>query len=68
MSRKYIDCRQIVSDGNCSLAICGTEDEVLDLAVLHGIVSHGHDDPYRLRRELRLLLQDAPETAASASA
>jgi hypothetical protein len=67
MSRKYIDCRQIPSGSKCSLAISGSEDEVLDLAVIHGIVTHGHDDPYELRRELRSLLQDAPE-ANSASA
>jgi hypothetical protein len=66
MSRKYIDCRQIKSDRTCSLAISGTEDEVLDLAVIHGVVTHGHDDPYELRRALRSLLQDAPE-AKSAS-
>lgn len=67
MPRKYIDCGKIASDRNCSVKISGTEDEVLDLAVIHGIVSHGHDDPFQLRKELRLLLQDVPE-AASASA
>lgn len=67
MPRKSIDCRNIGSDRNCSLKISGTEDEVLDLAVIHGIVSHGHDDPFQLRKELRLLLRDVPE-AASASA
>ena len=38
------------------------EEEVLDLAVIHGIVAHGHDDPYELRKELRSLLEDMPET------
>jgi hypothetical protein len=67
MLRKYIDCRLSASDRNCSLAISGTEEEVLDLAVIHGILAHGHDDPYELRKKLRLLLRDAPE-AKTASA
>jgi hypothetical protein len=67
MPRKYIDCRQLPSDKNCTLAISGTEDEVLDLAIIHAIVSHGHNDPYELRKQLRPLLKDAPE-AKSATA
>lgn len=62
MARKYIDCRQFGGDGTCSLAISGSEEEVLDLAVIHGIVTHGHDDPHKLRMELREQLQDVPET------
>lgn len=58
MLRKYIDCQQITYDKNCTLAITGTEDEVLDLAVLHAIVSHGHYDPYELRNQIRSLLKD----------
>ncbi len=61
MMRKYIDCRRLGAVGTCSLAICGSEEEVLDLAVIHGIVTHGHDDPYKLRLELRAQLQDVPE-------
>jgi hypothetical protein len=60
VSRKYIDCRKHNSSSNCSVIISGTEEEVLDLAVLHAIVAHGHDDPHRLRQELRKELQDAP--------
>jgi len=62
MPRKYIDCRQIPSDTNCTVKISGSEDEVLDLAVIHAIVSHGHNDPYDLRKKLRVLLADTPET------
>jgi len=67
MARKYIDCRQFPSGNNCSVAISGSEEEVLDLAVIHAIVSHGHDDPYELRKKLRPLLLDVPE-AMSATA
>jgi hypothetical protein len=61
MARKYIDCRKLKSEGNCSLVISGNEEEVLDLAVIHGVVMHGHDDPYELRKQVRSLLQDVPE-------
>jgi uncharacterized protein DUF1059 len=67
MARKYIDCRQFPSVGNCSVTISGSEEEVLDLAVIHAVVSHGHNDPYELRKQLRPLLLDVPE-AMSASA
>ena len=56
--RKSIDCREYPSDKNCSLKISGTEDEVLDLAVLHATSSHGHENSGGLREELRRLLKD----------
>jgi len=56
--RKYIDCREYPSEKNCSLKISGTEDEVLDLAVLHACSAHGHEDSGELRGELRRLLKD----------
>ena len=61
MPRKYIDCRDFPSAKNCTLAISGTEDEVLDLAIVHAIISHGHDDPYELRKQLKPMLKDIPE-------
>ena len=65
MARKYIDCRQFPSGKNCTVAISGSEEEVLDLAVIHAVVSHGHDDPYELRKQLRPLLQDVPEVRSA---
>jgi hypothetical protein len=49
------------------VTISGSEEEVLDLAVIHAVVSHGHDNPYELRQQLRPLLQDLPD-AMSATA
>jgi Protein of unknown function (DUF1059) len=57
MARKYIECRKLLGLDECSLVISGTEEEVLDLAVLHAIVSHGRDDPYELRQQFRVLLE-----------
>ena len=61
MSRKYIDCREFPSENDCTVAISGTEDEVLDLALVHAINTHGHKDTHELREQLRSLLKDAPE-------
>jgi len=51
MPRKYIDCREFPSDKNCTLAISGTEEEVLDLAVLHAVTAHGHKETRNCARD-----------------
>ena len=61
MPRKYIDCRESPSEKNCTIAIYGTEEEVLDLAVMHACTTHGHKDTHDFRRQLRSMLKDAPE-------
>ena len=57
-TRKFIDCREYPSEKNCSLRISGTEDEVLDIAVQHATLSHGHENNPELRDELRRLLKN----------
>ena len=61
MARKYIDCRDFPSEKNCTIAIFGTEEEVLDLAVMHASISHGYADTHNLREQLRSILKDAQE-------
>jgi predicted small metal-binding protein len=56
--RKVIDCRLFPSDRNCTLAISGTEEEVLEIAVQHAVASHGHEKTPELREKLRSLLRD----------
>ena len=56
--RKVIDCRNFPSDKNCSLAISGTEEEVLDIAVLHASTVHGHENTPELREQIRSMLSD----------
>ncbi len=34
---------------NCQMTIAGTHDEVLELAVLHAVTTHGHEDGPELR-------------------
>ena len=57
-TRKVIDCRNFPSEKNCTIAISGTENEVLDLAVLHAVTVHGHAQSDELREQIRSLLQD----------
>ncbi len=57
-SRKTVDCRNFPSEKNCTIAISGTEEEVLDLAVMHAVSSHGHPQTDELREQIRSLLQD----------
>ncbi len=65
-TRKVIDCRRFPADKPCTIAISGTEEEVLDLAVLHASRVHGHNDTPELREQIRSLLQD--ETAVAEAA
>ncbi len=64
-SRKIIDCRNFPSEKNCTLAISGTEEEVLDLAVLHAATVHGHQNTPELREQIRSLLKDESEAKAA---
>jgi predicted small metal-binding protein len=66
MTRKYIDCRDFPNEANCTLAISGAEEEVLDAAVMHAASVHGHENTPELRESLRGLLKDAPEIVAAA--
>jgi len=63
--RKIIDCRLFPSEKNCTLAISGTEEEVLDLAVLHAETVHGHTKTPELREQIRSLLKDEAGTKAA---
>jgi hypothetical protein len=65
-TRKVIDCRQFPGEKPCSIAISGTEEEVITLAVLHAGTVHGHADTLELREQIRAMLQD--ENAASEAA
>ena len=59
--RKIIDCRDFPGERNCTIAISGAEQEVLDLAVLHASQAHGHQQTSELREQLRSMLKDDPE-------
>ena len=56
--RKSTDCRDYPSEKNCSLKICGTEQEVLDAAVQHAVSAHGHENSTELRDQVKSMLKD----------
>jgi hypothetical protein len=56
--RKSIDCRNYPSEKNCSLKISGTEEEVLDAAVLHAVSVHGHENTPELRAQIKQMLKN----------
>jgi hypothetical protein len=66
-NRKVIDCRRFPGEKPCSIVISGTEDDVLDLAVLHAKTVHGHQETPELREQIRSMLQDEGVTTAEAA-
>jgi predicted small metal-binding protein len=64
-NRKVIDCRWFPTDKPCDIAISGSEDEVLNIAVQHAVQSHGHQNTPELREQLRSMLRD--ESAVKAA-
>jgi predicted small metal-binding protein len=56
--RKSIDCRDYPSEKNCSLRMSGTEGEVLDAAVQHAVLAHGHENSPDLRDQIKSMLKD----------
>lgn len=54
MIRKFIDCRDFPSERNCTVAIfADNEHELLEAAVQHAMIAHGHKDTPELRAQLR---------------
>ena len=64
VTRKVIDCRRFPTEKPCTIAISGTEEEVLDLAVFHAINVHGHADTPELRQQIRSMLSEERAAAA----
>lgn len=65
--RKVIDCRLFPSEKNCTLAISGTEEEVLEAAVQHAVSAHGHKNTPDLRQQIQSLLKDETEARAASA-
>lgn len=59
MSRKYIDCREVPSDNNCSVTISAdSESELVEAAVQHAVGTHHHPDTPELRDQLRQAVKE----------
>ncbi|MGL4288806.1 MAG: DUF1059 domain-containing protein [Phreatobacter sp.] len=71
MSRKFIDCRAMPSEMNCTVALSAdTEKELLEAAVQHAVSVHKHQDTPELRAMIASAIKDgtppieAPRRAA----
>jgi hypothetical protein len=65
MARMYVDCREMPSESGCDLAMAGSEEHVLNAAVVHAVTAHGHEDTPELREQLRGALKvEAPGALA----
>ena len=54
MARMMVDCRDMPSESNCTLAIAGDDvEDLLDAAVQHAAAKHGHEESAELREQIR---------------
>jgi predicted small metal-binding protein len=59
MTRKFVDCREIPSESNCTVAIAAdTDQELLEAAVQHAVAVHKHQDTPELRQAIRQAFKD----------
>jgi hypothetical protein len=62
MARYVVDCRETPSPNrftgrDCTLVLTGEEDEVVQVAVEHGVAAHGYEDTTDLRGLIRSALR-----------
>lgn len=54
MGRMFVDCREMPSEKNCTVAIAAdTEQELLDAVVQHAVAVHGAKDTPQFRAEVK---------------
>lgn len=64
MTRKYIDCRDYPSVTQCTVAISAdTDDELIEIAVLHAVAVHEAIDTPEFRNELRTAIKEGSPRA-----
>ncbi len=67
MGRKFIDCRQIPSEMNCTVAISAdSEAELVDAAVQHAVAVHRHQDSPELRNQIKSAIRGSDASVGSA--
>ncbi|HEY3190967.1 MAG TPA: DUF1059 domain-containing protein [Solirubrobacteraceae bacterium] len=58
MTRYFVDCREMPSESGCDLAMAGSEQHLLDAAVIHAVTAHGHEDTPELREQIRSVMKE----------
>ena len=67
MARKFVDCRKVPSDMNCTVAISAdSEEELLEAAVQHAVAVHSHEDNEELREMIRGGIEEGAPTGSPA--
>ena len=58
MTRYTIDCREMPSDMNCTVAISAdSKKELVDAAAQHAVAVHGHKDGAELREQIGTMIK-----------
>ena len=58
MARMSIDCREMPSEMNCTVAISAdTKKELVDAAVQHAVATHGHKDTPEVRAQIEKMIK-----------
>ena len=54
MPRFHVDCREMPSEANCTVAISAdSEEELVEAAVQHAVSVHSHEDTPEFREQLQ---------------
>ncbi|MGZ8291107.1 MAG: DUF1059 domain-containing protein [Telluria sp.] len=62
MSRKYVDCREVPSESNCTISIAAdSETELMEAAIQHAVAVHGHQDTPELRAGIRSVMREGAQ-------
>jgi predicted small metal-binding protein len=65
MPRKFIDCRDYPSETICTVSIfADSDEELLEIAVQHAVLVHGHEDTPEFREQLRKTFKEERRRAA----
>jgi predicted small metal-binding protein len=60
-----VDCRDVPSESNCTLAIAGDDiEDLIDAAAKHAADKHGHEDTPEMREMIRGGLKPAEAAMA----
>jgi hypothetical protein len=46
------------SENHCDLAMSGSEEHIVEAAVIHAVTAHKHEDTPELREQIRGVLKD----------
>jgi predicted small metal-binding protein len=66
--RKFVDCREVPSESNCTIAISAdSESELLEAAVQHAVAVHKHEDTPELRKMIRSAMKEGTPPVAAPS-